>query len=462
MIKIRENFQKGVLDKRITVIGLGLSGKAVSILANHLGAIVYASDSGSSEEITLNAAELMHQHHIASETGVHSNKIFDSDLWIISPGVPADSKIVNKAFNQNIPIVSEVEFASWFTNSPIIGITGSNGKTTTTHILNQIFQSDKTVGIIGGNVGIPFSECVLKEIFHPNEKIIYLLEISSFQLEFISSFRPFMAIYTNISEDHLDRHHSMKEYVRMKKRLSKNFTDQNTVIFNSDDEILMSIFNKTKFKTRTYGIKSLNHTFFVKSNSIYYKTSGDFVLHVDDLNIKGEHNILNCLAAATCAEAFGIRIEKIRSALKSFKGVPHRIEYVSTIEEVDYVNDSKATNLDSVQVAMKAFKRPIILLLGGHNKGVDFKLLIPHIKSNSVKTVLTYGEASEQIKSALGDAVRLFKVSNLSSAVKKAHLIAQPGDIVLLSPGCASFDQFRNFEVRGDFFKATVDKLSQK
>ncbi len=461
MKKIKEIFQKSVFNKRITVIGLGLSGKAVSILANHLGAIVYASDSGSSEEITSNATELMHQHHIALETGIHSSKIYDSDLWIISPGVSADSKIVNEAFKKNIPIVSEIEFASWFTNSPIIGITGSNGKTTTTHILNQMFQSNETVGIIGGNVGIPFSECVLKEICHPNDKIVYLLEISSFQLEFISSFCPIMAIYTNISEDHLDRHHSMKEYVKMKKRLSKNFTEKNIVIFNNDDSILKSIFNKTKFKTLKYGVKSSDHTFFVKNNSIYHKTLNGFSISIDDLSIKGEHNILNCLAAATCADAYGIRMEKIRDALKSFKGVNHRIEYVSTIREVDYVNDSKATNIDSVLVAIKAFTRPVILLLGGYDKGVDFRLLIPHIKLNSVKTVLTYGEAGEQIKSALGDAVRLFKMNDLSSAVKKAHLIAQPGDIVLLSPGCASFDQFKNFEVRGNFFKAAVNELSQ-
>ena len=461
MKKIIKNFQKGVLNKRITVIGLGLSGKAASILANHLGAIVYASDSGSSDEITSNAAELMHQHHIASETGIHSNKIYDSDLWVISPGVSADSKIVKEAINQNIPIVSEIEFASWFTNSPIIGITGSNGKTTTTHILNQMFQDNKTVGIMGGNVGIPFSECVLNEIFRSNRKIIYLLEISSFQLEFISSFHPFMAIYTNISEDHLDRHHSMQEYIKMKKRLSKNFTGKNTIIFNGDDEILMSIFNESKFNTLTFGIKSFDHTFIIKNDSIYHRASNDFILHVDDLGIKGKHNILNCLAAATCAKEYGIRVERIRDVLKSFKGVSHRIEYVSTLKGVDYVNDSKATNIDSVLVAIKAFTKPVILLLGGYNKGVDFRLLIPHIKSNSVKTVLTYGEAGEQIKSALGDAVRLFKMNDLSSAVKKAHLIAQPGEIVLLSPGCASFDQFRNFEVRGDFFKAAVDKLSQ-
>ena len=461
MKEIREKFQKSIFNKRVTVIGLGLSGKAVSILANHLGAIVYASDSGLSEEITSNAVELMHQHHIASETGIHSSKIYQADLWIVSPGVYADSKIVNEAFNLSIPVVSEVEFASWFTKSPIIGITGSNGKTTTTYILYQMFQDNKTVGVVGGNIGIPFSECVLKEILRPNKKIVYLLELSSFQLEFISSFCPFMAIYTNISEDHLDRHNSMEQYIEMKKRLSKNFTEKNTVIFNEDDDTLMSIFNNAKFKTRTYGIKSLNHTFYIKNNSIYHRDSNDFILHIDELNIKGEHNILNCLAAATCADAYGIRKEKIRDALQSFKGITHRIEYVSTIKDVDYFNDSKATNINSVLVAIKSFKRPVILLLGGYNKGVDFRLLIPHIKLNSVKTVLTYGEAGEQIKSALGDAVRLFRLSDLNSAVKKAHLIAQPGDIVLLSPGCASFDQFRNFEARGDFFKTAVNKLLQ-
>ena len=322
-----------------------------------------------------------------------------------------------------------------------------------------MFQGNSTVGVIGGNIGISFSECVLKEIFCPNEKIVYLLEISSFQLEFISSFRPLMAIYTNISEDHLDRHYSMQEYIRMKKRLTKNFTEKNTVIFNVDDKILMSIFNETKFNTLTYGIKNRDHTFYIKNNSIYYKNSNDFIIHIDDLIIKGEHNILNCLAAATCADAYGIRMEKIKNSLKSFSGVSHRSEYVSTLKDVDYINDSKSTNIDSVLVAIKAFTRPVILLLGGYNKGADFRLLIPHIKSNSVKTVLTYGEAGEQIRSALGDAVRSFKVSDLNSAVKKAHLIAQPGDTVLLSPGCASFDQFKNFEVRGDFFKAAVNNL---
>ena len=462
MIQVNKDLYKNILNKRVTVIGLGLSGKAVSVLANHLGAIVYASDSGSSEEVIANASELMHHYHIASETGVHTNKIYDSDLWIISPGISAASKIVNEAYNQNIPIVSEIEFASWFTKSPIIGITGSNGKTTTTHILNQMFRTKKYVGVIGGNIGVPFSKGVLKELLSPNENLVYLLELSSFQMEFTSSFHPSMAIYTNISEDHLDRHKSMTEYIEMKKRLSANFTKRNIVIFNKDDEILKSMFEKTKFTTLSFGINSTDNKFYISKGFIYRKESNEIVLKIEDLKIKGRHNILNCLAAATCADAFGISVEKIRNVLKTFKGISHRTEYVLSKDGVDYINDSKATNINSVAVALKTYANPIILLLGGYNKGIDFRLLIPHIKLSSVKTILAYGEAGERIKSALGDAVRLFKLNNLSSAVNKAHLIAQPGDIVLLSPGCASFDEFKNFEDRGDFFKATVKKLSIK
>ncbi|OUX32572.1 MAG: hypothetical protein CBE24_03070, partial [bacterium TMED264] len=206
MIEVKKYNRESIVNKRITIIGLGISGKAASILANQLGAIVYASDSNSSEEIISNAMELMHDHHIATETGIHSDEIYNSDLWIVSPGVSSKSKIITKAFNHNIPIISEIEFASWFTKFPIFGITGSNGKTTTTYILNQMFKGSQTTAIIGGNIGIPFSESVLKEILHSSKNLVYLLEISSFQLEFISSFRSHLSIYTNISEDHLDRH----------------------------------------------------------------------------------------------------------------------------------------------------------------------------------------------------------------------------------------------------------------
>ena len=264
MIKLKKYNRNTILNKRITVIGLGISGKAVSILANQLGAIVYASDSNSSEEIISNAMDLIHDHHIATETGIHTKRIYDSDLWIVSPGVSAKSKIIKEASNHNIPIVSEIEFASWFTKFPIIGITGSNGKTTTTYMLNQMFKEDQKAVVIGGNIGIPFSECILKEILHRSNNLVYLLEISSFQLEFISGFRPNLSIYTNISEDHLDRHCSMKEYVKMKLRLVENCTKNDTVIFNENDATLKSIFHDSQLKKSTYGITSSNHTFYKK------------------------------------------------------------------------------------------------------------------------------------------------------------------------------------------------------
>ncbi len=460
MIKLEKYNRGNIIDKRITVIGLGVSGKAASILANQLGAIVYASDSNSSEEIVSNAMELMHDHHIATETGIHTNKIYDSDLWIVSPGVSAKSIIIKEAYNKNIPIVSEIEFACWFTKFPIIGITGSNGKTTTTYILNQMFKTSQSVGVIGGNIGISFSECILKEILQPSKNLVYLLEISSFQLEFISSFRPYLSIYTNIAEDHLDRHYSMQEYVKMKLRLLENCKKNNTVVFNEDDDTLKSIFHNSLLKKSTFGIKSSNHTFYLKNDAIYHSSSDKLIIKIKDIKLKGKHNLLNFLAAATCADIYGVKIEDIKNVFKTFKGIPHRIEYVTTIMGVEYINDSKATNINSVIVAIKTYNKPIILLLGGANKGIDFGLLIPHIKCNSIKTILAYGEASEQIKSALGDAVRLFIVNDLNSAVKNAHSIAQPGDVVLLSPGCASFDQFKNFEDRGDFFKSKVRALS--
>ena len=460
MNKLKKYNRENIFNKRITVIGLGVSGKAVSILANQLGAIVYASDSNSCEEIISNAMELMHDHHIATETGIHSNKIYDSDLWIISPGVSAKSKIVKEAFNHNIPIVSEIEFASWFTKFPIIGITGSNGKTTTTYMLNQMFKEDQKAVVIGGNIGIPFSECILKEILHPSNNLVYILEISSFQLEFISSFRPNLSIYTNISEDHLDRHYSMKEYVKMKLRLVENCTKNDTVVFNENDATLKSIFHDSQLKKSTYGITSSNHTFYLKNDAIYHSSVNTLIIKIKDIKLKGQHNLLNFLAAASCADICGIKIESIKNVLKTFKGIPHRIEYVTTIMGVEYINDSKATNINSVIVAIKTYNKPTILLLGGVNKGVDFGLLVPHIKNSNIKAILAYGEASEQIKSAIGDAVRLFTINDLNSAVKNAHSIAQPGDVVLLSPGCASFDQFKNFEDRGDFFKSTVRALS--
>ena len=462
MININNKSKINIRDKKITVIGLGISGKAAAILANHLGAIVFVSDINTTEEVISNAMELMTFHHIATETGIHSQKIYDTDLWIISPGISTDLKIFKIANKHSISIVSEIEFASWYTKSPIIGITGSNGKTTTTKILYNMCQTNKINGVMAGNIGIPFSECILEEILKPNKKLLYLLEISSFQLESISSFSPLIAIYTNISEDHLDRHNSMKKYINMKMRLIENFKENNTIVFNEDDKILKSTFSNTPFNKIPFSIKSFNGPFCVNNGKLCDTSSKEVLINIKDLILPGKHNLYNFLAAATCAKLYGIANKDIKKVLETFKGVPHRLEYISTIKDVDYINDSKATNISSVIVAIKTYTRPLILILGGYNKGADFRLLLPHIKSNSLKAIVTYGEAGGQIETAIGDAVRSIKQFDLSSAVRQAHSIAQPGDIVLLSPGCASFDQFSNFEDRGNFFKSIVKGLSLK
>ena len=455
-ISVRENIN--IRDKQVTVIGLGISGIETAKLANHLGARVFASDSGFSKRISAHAMELMNSHHIASETGLHSEKIFDADLWVISPGVPKNADIVIKAQETNIPIVGEIEFASWFTESPIIAVTGSNGKTTTTYILATMCQSKNSHVVMAGNMGIPFSERVLNEIKTLDETRTYILEVSSFQMEFINHFSPTIALYTNLSIDHLDRHGSMEEYLKMKLRMIQNMDQEDCVVYNGDDPELVSTVENQPFRMHPFSTTRSDTLYTLDGTSIT-NHSGKSLTGLDELSIPGNHNLYNLLSAATCSHLLGIPDEHISQVMKTFKGVEHRLEHVLTINDVQYINDSKATNINSVIVAIDTFKKPIILILGGRNKGADFRLLLPHIKSSHVRDLISYGEAGGQINAALGDAVRSVQVTDLSSAVKKAQVLAAPGDIVLLSPGCASFDEFSNFEDRGQFFKSAVMEI---
>ena len=455
MINIDNTEKIDLRDKRVTVLGLGLSGTEAAKLANHLGARVFASDSSAEEKICSHSMELMQSHHIASETGIHSDRIYDADLWIISPGISKNTDIVKKASQKGIPIISEIEFASWYTNAPIIAVTGSNGKTTTCHMLSKMSKTDQTNSTMAGNMGIPFSERVLNEIKNPKQNILYILEISSFQMEFIKHFTPHILIYTNISPDHLDRHGSMEEYIKMKLEALKNIKDDGCVIYNADDiqlEKALSPISKTK---EPFSIKSQNVLFNIDGNNLV-GPSNEKLLSLDDINIPGKHNLLNFLAAATCSHLLGVPQDHIVRSMKTFKGVEHRLEHVALINDVEFINDSKATNIDAVIVAISTFKKPIVLILGGYNKGANFRLLLPHIKSSHVRDIVSYGDAGGQINTDLGDAVRSVLVTDLNSAVKKAQTMAAPGDIILLSPGCASFDEFSNFEERGNYFKSIV------
>ena len=455
MIDIQKREHITLRDKRVTVIGLGISGVEAAKLANYHGARVFASDLSSSEMVNSHAMDLMHKHHIPSETGVQSDKIYDADLWILSPGVSKNNEIVLEAIRKGVPIVGEIEFASWFTDSPIIAITGSNGKTTTAHALSQMCQNKDVNGVMAGNMGLPFSERVLNETLTPDKKRLYILEVSSFQMEFTKHFSPDFVIYTNISEDHLDRHGTMKEYVQLKIDLSKNLKKEGFIVYNRDDNELHKALKNNPGQKQTFSTTSEETLFYLDNNKVI-GPSKTILANVKDLKVYGEHNIANLFAAATCSFLIGVPENNISNTIKEFQGVEHRLEHVKFINNVEFVNDSKATNIQSVKVAIDSYKKPIILILGGYNKGADFRLLLPHIKSSNVRDVVSYGDAGGQINTALGDAVSSVQVTDLNSAVKKAHSLATPGDIVLLSPGCASFDQFPNFEVRGNFYKSVV------
>ena len=456
MIDISNKEEIDIRDKRVSVLGLGLSGTEAAKLANHLGAIVFASDSSAEERVCYHSMELMHSHHIASETGIHSDKIYDADLWVISPGISKNSDIVKRASQIGIPVVSEIEFASWYTKASIIAVTGSNGKTTTCHMLSNMCNTDQTKSIMAGNMGIPFSERILNEIKNPKENILYILEISSFQMEFINHFSPHILIYTNISPDHLDRHGSMEEYISMKLNAAKNIKGDGSIIYNIDDvqlDTALSQIPKTKVH---FSLESKEVLFNINGNSII-GPSDEKLINLDEVNIPGKHNLYNFLAAATCSHLLGISQDRIAKSMKTFKGVEHRLEHVALINDVEFINDSKATNIDSVIVAINTFKKPLVLILGGYDKGSNFRLLLPHIKSSHVRDIVSYGDAGGQINTDLGDAVRSVLVTDLNSAVNKAQSMAAPGDIILLSPGCASFDEFSNFEERGVFFKSIVE-----
>ena len=451
--------KENLLNKKITIIGLKKSGYAATILGHELGANIFVSEIDNDLEIITNKNNLI-KKGIDVETGNHSKLVYDADFWVISPGVPNDIEIIKQAKALNIPIIGEIEFASRFTSTPIIAVTGSNGKSTTVNILYSMLKTDKLQPILAGNIGIPFSEKVFEELKNPDLGNIYILEISSFQLEFIEQFRAMICVYLNISPDHLDRHENMDKYLKMKLKMIKNHKKDDTVVYNNDDPILDVAFNDYLLEKIPFSISNQTPFFGVNETKIYNENNEPYVF-IDDIILKGKHNLSNLLASATVAKLMNVDDKIIINTMKNFSGIDHRLQIIKEINEVTYVNDSKATNIHSVIVAINSFETPIILLLGGKNKNSDFRLLLPHTKRH-VKHIVSYGEAGGEIAAAIGDAVRLNCVSSLSEAVASAHNLASPGDIVLMSPGCASFDQFNNFEERGEKFISLVNNLIEK
>jgi UDP-N-acetylmuramoylalanine--D-glutamate ligase len=444
---------------KITVIGLGKSGEAAALLGAHLGANIFMSDGGSTPDILDRQKRLISQG-IAVEIGGHTDKIYDADLWVLSPGIPQDAAMVFTAKEKGIPVVSEIEFGSWFTQAPILALTGSNGKTTSVHLLAEMCDTKNVYPALSGNVGTAFSEAILKDLKNNPINRIHVLEISSFQMEHIVHFKPFISIFLNITPDHLDRYPGMDDYIQAKMNMIQNQTNKEHIVYNDDDPLLSKKFEDVLPITHGFSILGKGETQFTMNATKIYDDAHATLIQLDQLALPGRHNLANALAAATAANILGVPNSRIAQVMSTFGGVKHRLEKVCEINGVTYYNDSKATNVDAVKVALDSFDTSIHLILGGKDKGGDFSQLLPHTK-NKVKEIVAYGQAGEKISTALRDAVKLEQVSSLKDAVEICHLNADAGDIILLSPGCASFDQFSNFEERGDVFKSIVKELTQ-
>jgi len=448
-----------IRGKKIVILGLALSGAAAAKLAVRQGADVFVSDNQDTLALQGTLTDLK-ALGILGELGQHSDHIYDADLWIISPGIAQDSELVQKAQSNDIPIVSEIEFSSWFTEAPILAITGSNGKTTTAHLLAEMIQTDDLHGALAGNVGIPFAEMVLEDLGNPDPKRVWVLEISSFQMEFIEHFKPYIAIFLNITPDHLNRYPSMKEYIAAKMNMWSRQTAEDFIVYNADDTILVEEIAESTSRKIAFGLGHHPEAIFQPNRTKIYTEEHATLIEMNQLALPGKHNLANALAAATAAHLMGVPNKSIAATMSQFSGVPHRLEPIAEINGVTYINDSKATNLDAVQVALESFTQPIILLLGGLDKGGDFRSLLPHTHNN-LKEVIAFGQAKELILTALRDAVRSTSVMDLKEALELAQNCSQPGDVVLLSPGCASFDQFKNFEERGDHFRSLVTVMEK-
>ncbi len=448
-----------IRDANVTVIGLGRSGESAARLADYLGANVFISDGGNSED-TIKRMDGLKADGFTVEISGHSQKIYDADLWILSPGIAQDAAIVLNAKKKGIPVVSEIEFASWFTEAPVLGVTGSNGKTTTVNLLYEMCQTEGFSPALAGNVGTAFSNIILADLMDQPTDRVHILEISSFQMEHIIHFKPFISIFLNITPDHLDRYASMDDYIKAKLNMIQNQDQSDHIVYNFDDPILNTKFDGVQPQTHGFSLLGTGETLFTMNATKIYDEAHATLIQLNQLALPGRHNLANALAAATAAKVLGVPNSRIAQVMSTFIGVEHRLEKVLDINGVTYYNDSKATNVDAVKVALDSFDVSIHLILGGKDKGGEFSQLLPHAQ-NKVKEIVAYGQAGETISAALRDAVKLECVSSLRDAVEICHLRAVPGDIVLLSPGCASFDQFINFEERGKVFKSFVKELVQ-
>ncbi|MBT8185606.1 MAG: UDP-N-acetylmuramoyl-L-alanine--D-glutamate ligase [Eudoraea sp.] len=442
---------------RLVILGGGESGIGTAILGKQKGFEVFVSDIGKIKEKYKNVLE---HFEIDWEDGQHTEEhILNADLIMKSPGIPDAAPLVKKLIAHNIPVISEIEFASKFTDATIIGITGSNGKTTTTMLTYHILKNAGLNVGMAGNIGDSFARMVAEKDYD-----YYVLEISSFQLDGILDFKPDIAVITNITPDHLDRYeNSFEKYIASKFLISKNQKAEDYFLYDADDNTIPDWLGKHPIKPKLLPFsleKSIAEGAEIKNNSIIIRTDNNILeMTTDNLALEGKHNLKNTMAAATVAKLIGIRKETIRESVSNFQGVEHRLEKVLKIHHVQYINDSKATNVNATYYALDSMNTPVVWIVGGVDKGNDYKELMPLVREK-VKAIICLGLDNTKIKEAFGNVVDLMvETFAMSEAVKVAYKIAERGDTVLLSPACASFDLFKNYEDRGNQFKEGIKNL---
>lgn len=444
---------------KVTVVGFGESGVSSAELLTDMGAEVTITDIKSEEELEEGIRKL-EKRKVKLEMGNDGrDAVRNAEIVVISPGVPQDAPAIQLAQEMGVSIISEIELFSWYCSSPLIAVTGTNGKTTAVTLIANLLKNAGEKVEVAGNIGIPLTEIV----GGLDEETVVVAEISSFQLECIKRFHPYISVILNITPDHLDRYISFQDYVDAKAHLLLNQKSGDWAILNADDDEVSKLADTAQARIVRFsrGGMASEDGVFLDSGEIVVRWEGreERVCSAQDIKMKGTHNLENCFAAVAVGLIYGAKIEIIRNTISEFPGLEHRLEYVKTINGVEFFNDSKATNVGACLGALKSFNQPVILICGGRDKRSDYTVLREVLKDR-VKSVILLGEARRKMKSAFQDLVSCIEADSLRDCVRQAFSLADCGDVVLLSPACSSFDMFRDFEERGKIFKSEVQKLT--
>ncbi|MBN1997407.1 UDP-N-acetylmuramoyl-L-alanine--D-glutamate ligase [candidate division KSB1 bacterium] len=437
------------MNRRIFVLGMGSSGLAAAKKMKEMGNDVFVSEAEPENNVQSAIQQLL-TLNIPFETGGHDEQIAGQcDMIVKSPGIPQNIPLLLNMRQKGIPIYSEIEVGSWYCRAPIIGITGTNGKSTTTTLVGELLKRKFAGVFVGGNLGIPFTAC-------PDmpDQDVFVLEISSYQLENIEKFKPRVAVILNITPDHLNRHGTMDRYIAAKKRLLENQTAQDIVIYNNDDPLVVEITRDAKAHKVPFGLQNTNHVDLLIQDGILLHQKNK-IIDLAQTPLAGLHNHYNIMAAVLCALYFDVAVQNIQSVLQSFQTLEHRIEYIGDLNGVQFYNDSKATNSASTIAALDRFEKPVVLLAGGMAKEDSF-IHMRKLMRQKVKKVMLFGSSGKKIMSDLSPAVNVELYSTMKEALQAAIKIAETGDVILLSPMCASHDQFDNYIQRGIIFKQLV------